>query len=190
MGSASSKTGYSARKDLGPSVVDRLTQDQLDDFKAAFDTYDKDGGGSIDTGELKNLMASIGQHPTDKELHDMIDMVDGDGTGDLSFAEFVTLMAHNMADESAAKTALAEAFAVWDRSGDGYLGVEELRRIMINVGEQVTLEDVEGMVRHADVDGDGKLNYEEFSNVITSSGASSHEGGSRPRGAAAAQQTR
>jgi len=175
---------------LGPSVIDRISQDQLDEFKAAFDCFDKDGGGSIDTSELQKLMASIGQHPTNEELHAMISMVDGDGTGDLSFEEFVTLMAHNMADDSAAKLALQEAFAVWDRTGDGYLGTDELKRIMINCGEQVTLDDVEGMVRRADVDGDGMLNYEEFSNVITSGGASSPESGARVRVRTSAQPAR
>lgn len=66
----------------------------------------------------------------------------------------------------------------------------QLKRIMINCGEQVTLDDVEGMVRRADVDGDGMLNYEEFSNVITSGGASSPESGARVRVRTSAQPAR
>ena len=40
-----------------------------------------------------------------------------------------------------------------------------MRRIMINVGEPVTLEDVEQVIRKVDTDGDGQINYEEFTKV-------------------------
>ena len=58
-------------------------------------------------------------------------------TGDIDFAEFVTLMAHKMADEKSEET-LKAAFSVFDTSGDGFISAEEMRRIMINVGEPVT----------------------------------------------------
>ena len=33
---------------------------------------------------------------------------------------------------------------------------------MLNLGERVTDEEVEQMIREADLDGDGQVNYEEF----------------------------
>ena len=33
---------------------------------------------------------------------------------------------------------------------------------MINIGEKVTDEELEQMIRDADLDGDGQVNYEEF----------------------------
>ena len=125
----------------------------------------QDGGGSIDSKELKDLMASVGQNPTDDELAEMIRIADADGTGDIDFAEFVTLMAHKMADEKSEAT-LKAAFSVFDTSGDGFISAEEMRRIMINVGEPVTLDDVEQVIRKVDIDGDGVINYEEFTKVI------------------------
>ena len=74
-------------------------------------------------------------------------------------------MAHKMADEKSEAT-LKAAFSVFDTSGDGYISAAEMRRIMINVGEPVTLEDVESVIKKVDRDGDGKIDYAEFSNVI------------------------
>ena len=85
--------------------------------------------------------------------------------GDIDFAEFVTLMAHKMADEKSEAT-LKAAFSVFDTSGDGFISAEEMRRIMINVGEPVTLDDVEQVIRKVDIDGDGVINYDEFTKVI------------------------
>jgi Ca2+-binding EF-hand superfamily protein len=136
-GVASHKSSSLGRKGMaGASVIDKLTEAQLDEFREAFNSFDKDGGGSIDSKELKDLMASVGQNPTDEELQEMIRIADADGTGDIDFAEFVTLMAHKMADEKSEET-LRAAFSVFDTSGDGFISAEEMRRIMINVGEPV-----------------------------------------------------
>ena len=109
-------------------------------------------------------MVSAGQNPTDEELEEMIRIADADGTGDIDFAEFVTLMAHKMADEKSEET-LRAAFSVFDTSGDGFINAEEMRRIMINVGEPVTLEDVEQVIRKVDKNGDGAIDYDEFTKV-------------------------
>ena len=42
------------------------------------------------------------------------------------------------------------------------------RHVMTNLGEKLTDEEVDEMIREADIDGDGQVNYEEFVNVMTS----------------------
>jgi calmodulin len=39
---------------------------------------------------------------------------------------------------------------------------------MMNLGEKLTEEEVEEMIREADVDGDGHVNYEEFVKMMLS----------------------
>ena len=92
-------------------------------------------------------------------------MADADGSGSVDFAEFVTLMAHNMPAEKTTED-LKMAFNVFDRSGDGNISPDELQRIMLNVGEPVTIPEVNSVITMADEDGDGEINFDEFINVI------------------------
>lgn len=41
----------------------------------------------------------------------------------------------------------------------------QLRHVMTNLGEKLTDEEVDEMIREADIDGDGQVNYEEFVKV-------------------------
>ena len=55
---------------------------------------------------------------------------------------------------------LREAFKVFDKDGNGFISAAELRHVMTNLGEKLTDEEVDEMIREADVDGDGQVNYD------------------------------
>ena len=69
-----------------------LTDEQIDEFRDAFNLFDLDGGGDIDSKELGTVMRSLGQNPSDEELREMIAEVDDDGSGSIEFEEFCALM--------------------------------------------------------------------------------------------------
>jgi calmodulin len=113
------------------------------------------------TKELGTVMRSLGQNPTEAELQDMINEVDADGNGTIDFPEFLNLMARKMKDTDSEEE-LKEAFKVFDKDGNGFISAAELRHVMTNLGEKLTDEEVDEMIREADVDGDGQVNYDEF----------------------------
>lgn len=59
---------------------------------------------------------------------------------------------------------LREAFRVFDKDGNGFISAAELRHVMTNLGEKLTDDEVDEMIREADLDGDGMVNYEGNSN--------------------------
>lgn len=69
-------------------------------------------------------------------------------------------------DEEDHEVALREAFKMFDRDGNGYIDADELRLCMMNLGEKLTLEEVEEMIREVDVDFDGRMNYEGKKNKL------------------------
>ncbi|KAL7412519.1 hypothetical protein BDY24DRAFT_341722, partial [Mrakia frigida] len=131
------------------------------EFKEAFSLFDKDGDGTITTKELGTVMRSLGQNPTEAELTDMVNEVDADGNGKIDFAEFLTMMSRKMRDVDSEEE-IKEAFKVFDKDGNGFISAAELRHVMTNLGEKLTQSEVDEMIREADVDGDGQINYAEF----------------------------
>jgi calmodulin len=69
------------------------------------------------------------------------------------------MMAKKM-KESDTEDEMREAFKVFDRDGNGQISGTELRHVMTNLGEKLTDEEVDEMIREADLNGDGQINYE------------------------------
>ena len=76
-------------------------------------------------------------------------------------------MAKKETDPEKEKDEMLEAFKTFDRDGNGFLSMAELRYVMVNIGEKLTDDELEEMMREADVDGDGKINYEGINWIIT-----------------------
>ncbi|GMI59415.1 hypothetical protein ScalyP_jg8067 [Parmales sp. scaly parma] len=55
-----------------------------------------------------------------------------------------------------------EAFQAFDLDKNNFVGAAEIRHVLINIGEQVTDEEVDEMIRMVDKDGDGQVGFEEF----------------------------
>lgn len=101
-------------------------------------------------------------------MQDMINEVDADGSGSIEFPEFLMMMAKKTSD-MAAEDEIREAFRVFDRDGNGFISRDEMRSVMMNLGEKVTDEECNQFILEADVDGDGQINYEEFYLMMTAS---------------------
>ena len=49
---------------------------------------------------------------------------------------------------------------VFDKDGNGYISASELRHVLTNLGEKLSEEEVDEMMKEADIDEDGQIKYE------------------------------
>ncbi|XP_060605591.1 neo-calmodulin-like [Ruditapes philippinarum] len=136
-----------------------------DEFREIFKVFDQDGGGTITTKELADVMRGLGQNPTEQELNHMVKMVDSDNDGEVDFDEFVKLIARKLQSVDVEEEIL-EAFRVFDKDGNGSISKDELRVAIRTLGEKVKEDELDDLMRAADLNGDGQINYSEFVKMI------------------------
>ncbi len=65
---------------------------------------------------------------------------------------------------------LKEAFLVFDKDGNGVISATELKSVMANLGECPTDAEIAEMIKEADADGDGQINFKEFLKLMQVAG--------------------
>ena len=103
----------------------------------------------------------IGQKPSMDEINSMIKEVDLNSDGKIELEEFITLMMKNNPD-SQQEEEVINAFGVFDKEGNGLIQTDELKHIMMTIGDKMTEVEADEMIHEADIDDDGVINYEEF----------------------------
>lgn len=63
---------------------------------------------------------------------------------------------------------LAQIFNMFDLDGNGLISPEELKEVMHKLGESLTDAEIVTMIKKADKDFDGQINFEEFKTILDS----------------------
>ena len=76
------------------------------------------------------------------------------------------MMGKTPAEGDKEEAEIREAFKVFDKDNNGFISPAELRHVMRNLGEEMTEDEVDEMIKEGDIDGDGQVNYEGKSTVL------------------------
>ncbi|XP_062601368.1 calmodulin-beta-like isoform X1 [Saccostrea cucullata] len=139
-----------------------LSEEKKKDFRHAFNMFDKDNSGYINTRELLTVMRAFKQDPTKAEVQQLMKRLDTDGNGKIEYEEFEKYMVENYKHPEEFQNSMMDAFKLFDKDGSGKIDAEELKEAMMKLGDKLSQEEAEDMIKTADLDKDGKIDYEEF----------------------------
>jgi len=143
----------------------KLTEEQIGQITQAFELFDTDGSGTIETQELKIAMRALGFEPKQEEIDKMVRDVDDDGSGSVDFPEFLDMMAHKILNRDPIEE-INKAFKLFDDDNTGKVTFKNLKRVAKELGERLTDEELQEMIDEADRDGDGEVNNDEFQRIM------------------------
>jgi len=149
--------------------MDDLPPEQLQVLKKAFEAFDRDHTGSIPCEMVADILRLMGQPFNKKTLDELIEEVDADKSGRLEFEEFITLAAKFIVeeDDEAMAKELREAFRLYDKEGNGYIPTSCLKEILHELDDQLTNEELDGIIEEIDSDGSGTVDFDEFMEMMT-----------------------
>jgi len=148
-----------------PAGGKKLTDEQVQQIAQAFQLFDTDGSGTIETQELKIAMRALGFEPKQEEIDKMVRDVDDDGSGSVDYPEFLEMMAHKILNRDPVEE-IDKAFKLFDDDQTGRVSFKNLKRVAKELGERLTDEELQEMIDEADRDGDGEVNNEEFQRIM------------------------
>ncbi|XP_035666184.1 myosin regulatory light chain 12B-like isoform X3 [Branchiostoma floridae] len=142
------------------NVFAMFDQAQIQEFKEAFNMIDQNRDGFIDKEDLHDMLASLGKNPTDAYLEDMMN----EAPGPINFTMFLTLFGEKL-NGTDPEDVIKNAFGCFDEDGSGAVSEEQIRELLMTMGERFSEEQVDDLFRDAPIK-EGQFYYPEFVRVL------------------------
>jgi len=147
--------------------------DRITSLRRQFAVLDTDEDGKISTEQLTNVLRSIDLNITDKEMAEFARRTDRDGDGVITFEDFVHSLDNMKIDGPSIagfdqEVVLRQTFEIFDRQRLGSIGPKDIWTVLKNLGKDFSLEDIEEMVEEVDDNGDSRITYAEFVQMVIS----------------------
>ncbi|VDL93940.1 unnamed protein product, partial [Schistocephalus solidus] len=124
-----------------------------------FKKFDKRGQDKISTNDLGPAFRALNLTIKPDLLKEWADQVDDDATGFIDLKGFLIVYGKKLQDDQDEKD-LREAFRVLDKNRRGEIDVEDLRWILKSLGDDLTEEEIDEMIRDTDTDGSGFVDFD------------------------------
>ena len=144
----------------------RLTEEQKQEIKEAFDLFDTDNSGKIDAKELKVALRAMGFELSKEDTRRCIAEVDPGATGSVEYPDFLEFMTRKMQERDPIEE-MRKAFRLFLDDEGQKIGLKQLKKVAKDLGENMTDEELQEMIDEADRDGDGFISEDDFIRVMS-----------------------
>jgi len=145
-------------------ILAEIDASQMDEYKRFFNMFDRQKQGMIMATQVGSIMHAMQQDFDEKTLRKLIQKFDQDNSGKLEFNEFCALVytVANTVDKETLEKELREAFRLFDKEGNGFISRPTLKNLLKEIASDLNDEQLEAAVDEIDEDGSGKIEFEEF----------------------------
>mmetsp|Transcript_23393 Transcript_23393/g.72876 ORF Transcript_23393/g.72876 Transcript_23393/m.72876 type:complete len:470 (+) Transcript_23393:34-1443(+) len=140
-------------------IAQQLRDEDVQELRRTFQALDANGDGVLTLAEIQEGMANHSVR-LPEDLEGVLRNLDTDGSGKIDYTEFIASTLTSK--EYLRKDVMWAAFKVFDQDGDGSITADELVKVLKLVDPSL----VGQMVTEADQNGDGRISFEEFCNML------------------------
>jgi len=155
-----------------------FSQVEIEELKQSFQLFDVEGTGTVSVGDLTNVLQALQQegapYPHLEKL--LYILSERNALEEMQFNDYVQLMAmttlnYTLQSEMDETSKLAHVFDLFDTDRKGYITIDDLERIAVELGEhEMTREELTEMIERAQSKSKrnkGRVTLEDFMNMMT-----------------------
>ena len=135
-------------------------------YTKIFKLYDEDKDGFVDLVYLAEMMRSAGAIFLDKDLERPMETIRNNNGADIftqkDYIDLCTKFVNN--DETVED--LIEAFKFWDTDGSGRVSTDDIRRALTTLGDKLSEDEINALIKEADPNNLGVIDYEYYSKIL------------------------
>jgi len=147
----------------GDSVV--LGDDQVSEFKEAFELFDSNRTGFITKDSLRNTLKQFGIRVEPESFEEMFNEADATGHGKIAFPEFMAMMGRRM-KQTSTEEILRGAFRVWDPSGSGFIPAKTISTALTSLAEPLSKPELAEFIGLTETQDKTQVIYDSFINTL------------------------
>ena len=132
-------------------------------LREAFDAYDTDKNGTMNTAEIGDLCESLGIYLKKEEVEVIMKLVDVDESGNICKKEFIDLM--NTEEMSQWETWL-DLFMKYDTDQSGTITMKEIQMVLKERGREIPQMILDHLLVEGDQNDNRTFDYKEFVEVM------------------------
>ena len=142
--------------------MENLTDEQVIEFRNVYRSFCKEDIIPLSIAQLGNALRTLGYYPSEQEIAELAAEFDPEKIGSIPQHSFYEIMVRKVKEKKVTEEDIKEAFRFFDNKGNGFVSAEEIRHILLEIGDKLTDEEMQEFLKHAIPDEDGQINYEEF----------------------------
>lgn len=149
-----------------------FNDEKMKEIKECFRMFDKDKDNFIKINELKNVLRALNHDITDDDLIDVIKEIKDLKTNKLgdpviSYNQFEYLLIQLLREDDITQE-LSDAFLNFTKEGQDYIPVDDFEHYMKTLGDKLSDEEVEEMIKDFDPNKTGYVKCSDFVRLMTS----------------------
>ena len=173
----------------------KISEEDLEEFHRIFASLDPETKNEMPVSQMGMVLNMLQQLPTEAEVVQLIETVNPkkpenqekksekpkSGKGEkgakdkapeevvetIDFYKFLLALALYLRDPAEIAEEIKKSFRVLDRHNQGYLMAADLRDFLSRLGDVLTDEEIDELLKLADTENNGQIHYEQFVDMMT-----------------------
>lgn len=145
----------------------KLTNEKLTELKDAFMLFDYNKTDKIALRDIGPVIRSVGLKPSEAEVQEIMQEVTEAGGNEVDLSSLVQLISRIVTNPPTERPEdLREMFRLYDKEGKGVLSVKEMKHLLTSVGEKLTEDEADELLKMTACVQNGQVQYDRFIQAV------------------------